>query len=197
MKSFAKSTAFLLICACLVGADAPEPPTFKSPKARDGRTLFDAEMKSADEEYAAKALKSMKTYKDTLLQAKGIATRSGDLDDANAIQATIKHLDEDMADVTAQGKAKGVLTITKVQWGSETKWVDVTKLAQANVQNGALRPMGPLPDPASGKDKTLVMEGIYGGRPFMIVYNTADSQGDFYFGKPMDRHKSGNGPKSN
>ncbi|MDB5293560.1 MAG: hypothetical protein JWL69_4801 [Phycisphaerales bacterium] len=184
MKRRFHAAAMVLICACLSGADSSNPPPFKSYKAKDARAFFDAEMKKADEEYAAKSLKAMKTYRDALVQAKAIATKSGDLDDANAIQATIKRLDESMSDDAAPAKTRSALVINKARWGSGAKWEDVTKLAQSKVENGALKPMGALPDPVFGQQKTLVMEGLYGGRPFMIVYNTADPQGNFYFGRP-------------
>jgi hypothetical protein len=181
-----------------LGAAGPSSDdAFRSGKARDARTTYVNQIRKAEDDYRMRAQKATREYRDTLEEAKGIATRSGDLDGANALRELIKDLDEQLSLLGQKTTGPGLI-VYRARWGTADRWTDVTKLVQSKIDGDCIRLSGPLPDPAYGKQKSLTIEGAYGGRPFTYQFNTVDPPGNFYFGgRPPPVSTTGDAPASN
>ena len=73
--------------------------------------------------------------------------------------------------------------IERAQSGCGDKWADVTALVRSRQKNDAVNNVPNLPDPAWGKQKTMIVEGIYGGKQFILSFNARDPGGRLVFGK--------------
>jgi hypothetical protein len=60
-------------------------------------------------------------------------------------------------------------TARRTRYGVPGNTKDVTDHVRAKVVGDALPPRKTLPDPAFGQPKTLVLEGTYGGREFVLT----------------------------
>jgi hypothetical protein len=182
-------SALGLVVGVLIAA---APPTFRNVKARDAKVVYDEEMRKAEVEYIAKSLAAKRNYRVRLEQGKIIATQAGDLDDANKIVAELKKVDQEIKefkDGPPAGVSRG-LVIRKASHGIGDKWADVTDAVRNKISNELLNLDG-LPDPAPGESKTIVVEGLYGGREFVLSFNDAggDPRKTFVFGMPSENVK--------
>lgn len=168
-----------LLCACsvaLIGADVA--PQIKSSRVREAASLYSKQVARAEEDCNDRILKARRSYRDALVQAQGLAVKSGDLDEANAIRDEIRGLDEQT------GSGAGDFSIIEARWGVKGKWSDFTKIAQSHVAGDALPTLDGLADPAVGQQKTIVIKAVYGGRPLVLICDTGNPLQAFFLGKP-------------
>jgi len=163
---------------------AADQVAFKTIKARDAKATYDDAMKKAETEYNEKVMRATKIYLSRLEAAKGAVVQSGDLDEANNLQAEMKRLEQEIKDFndTRAVLERGLL-IERAQSGFGDKWADVTALVRSRQKNDAVNNVPNLPDPAWGKQKTMIVEGIYGGKQFILSFNARDPGGRLVFGK--------------
>src|SRR5258705_8289010 len=163
----------------LLGADQL---TFKTIKARDAKVAYDEAMNKAQVEYNAKVLATKRNYRSRLENAKGAVLQSADLEEANKLAAEMKKLDQEIKESTVPPTMRGLL-IQRAQYGAGDKWADVTELFRGRQKNDALNNIPDLPDPLRGKHKILIVEGIYGGKEFVMSF-TINPGETFVFGAP-------------
>ena len=156
------------LLAVLLGAG--ELPSFKALKARDATAAYEKEMKKAEEEYARRAAAARKNFREALVVAKGVAMKKGDLDDANKMQGQIEQLAKELGEPPAPGKRpEPVLVVHSARYGAGQKWADVTEIVQSHVRDGVLaESYDHIPDPVPGYRKTLIIEGTFGGKEFVL-----------------------------
>ena len=176
------------LAVALLGA-AADPPEFKNMRARDATSAFEKDQRRAEDEYNKRMATARTKYKEALAGAKNAAMKSGDLEDANRMQAEIDQLSEEIKSPARLARADGPLTVRSARYGAGDKWADVTQNVRSHVHGGGLVNFYEgLPDPAFGVHKSLVVEGAYGGKDFVLTLG--ESRATYYFGEPP-REKSG------
>jgi hypothetical protein len=175
--------ASVAICL-LLGADQL---TFKTIKARDAKVAYDEAMNKAQVEYNAKVLAAKRNYRSRLENAKGAVLQSADLEEANKLAAEMKKVDQEIKEATVPPTMRGLL-IQRVQYGTGDKWTDLTELFRNRQRNDSLSNIPDLPDPARGKKKALIVEGIYGGKEFVMSFSISPGE-TFVFGAPSGELK--------
>jgi hypothetical protein len=167
----------------LLGADSV---SFKTIRARDAKVAYEDAMKKAELEYNQKVLLATKNYRSRLEAAKGAVLAEGNLDEIKALQAEMDRLDQELKDykdtrpVTGRG-----LIIAKAQFGISDRWADVTEQVRSGVRNNAIDTVAKLPDPAYGVRKTMIIQGSYGGKEFVLSFNEG-KPASIVFGAPAD-----------
>lgn len=162
----------LLLVPLLADEDETgEQPRFKQSKAREAEKAYQKAVANADAEYQRKVRDALKAYTAALKAAKTAATRAGDLEDANAIDAAMKKAAADSLEAPSRSGKGRQLVFTRVRYGIEGKMTDITKLVNERVKNDFvdlddLTSM--LPDPQWGARKSFVCEGTFGGKPFVL-----------------------------
>src|SRR5438132_11453063 len=116
-RCWAMSSLAVAICF-LLGADQV---TFKSAKGRDAKVAYEEAMKKAEVEYSEKVLAAKKNYRTRLEAAKAAVMQSGDLDEANKLQAEIKKLDQEIKDRSQPQPVRG-LVINRARYGITNQW---------------------------------------------------------------------------
>jgi len=177
--------AFLAaLVVVLLGADSV---TFKTIRARDARVAYDDAIKKAETEYNQKVLLATKNYRARLESAKGAVLAAGDLDEIKGLQAEMDRLDQGLKDYkdTRPVPARG-LFVAKAQYGLGDKWADITELVRSRQSRDAVNNVPNLPDPAWGKHKTMIIQGIYGGKEFVLSFNTGGPGETLVFGAPSE-----------
>jgi len=165
----------------LAGADQV---TFKTIRARDAKIAYDDAMKRAQTEYNEKVLLATKNYRARLEAAKGAVMAAGNLDEIKTFQAEMDRLDQELKDYKDTRPVSGRgLIIGKAQYGLGDKWADVTELVRSRQRNDAVNQVPNLPDPAWGKQKTIIIQGMYGGKEFVLSFN-ARAPETVVFGSP-------------
>jgi len=175
----------ILAVCLLMGADQVG---FKTIRARDAKIAYDEALKKAQGEYNEKVLTARKNYRMGLDAAKAQVMQSGDLDEANKLAAEVKKLDQEIKEGAVPPTMRGML-IRRAKFGIDDKWADVTDIIRHRLLNNAIVGMGDLPDPAFGKNKTLVLEGMYGGKDFVLSFNLGRPGTTFVFGMPSEELK--------
>ena len=180
-------TCLLAATVLLLGANQV---TFKTIRARDAKIAYDEAMKRAETEYNEKVLAATKNYRVRLEAAKGAVLQGGNLDEVNALQSELKRLDQEIKDFkdTRAVLSRG-LYIDKAQYGLGDKWADVTELVRSRQKGDAVNNVPNLPDPAWGKQKTLIVQGIFGGKEFVLSFNARGPGETLVFGAPSEELK--------
>jgi len=174
-----------LLVAPLVLLVAADQVTFKTIRARDARSAYDDAMKKAELEYNQKALLATKNYRSRLEAAKGAVLAEGNLDDIKALQAEMDRVDKELKDYKDTRPVAGRgLVILRAQYGINGKWADATELVRSRQKNDAVNHVPGLPDPIWGKSKTLIVEGTYGGKDFVLSFNQREPGDTLVFGAP-------------
>ena len=167
----------------LAGADQV---TFKTIRARDAKIAYDDAMKKAEMEYNQKVLLATKNYRSRLEAARGAVVAAGNLDEIRGLQAEMDRLDQELKDYKDTRPVAGRgLIINKAQFGIGDRWADVTEHVRNGVRNNAIDTVANLPDPAFGRHKTMIIQGFYGGKEFVLAY-TETNPGSIVFGAPAD-----------
>jgi hypothetical protein len=167
----------------LLGADQV---TFKTIRARDAKVAYDDAMKKAEAEYNQKVFLATKNYRARLETAKGAVLAGADLEENKTLQAEMDRLDQDLKDYkdTRPVGARGLI-ISKAQYGIGDKWADVTQQVRNGQKNDAVNRLQSLPDPAFGRHKTLIVQGVYGGKEFVLAFSEG-GPGSLVFGAPSN-----------
>lgn len=185
-------TSLRCVCVALVALllGAAEPSPFNALKARDAATAYEKEMRRAEEEYTRRAATARKTFREALVVAKGVAMKKADLDDANRMQAQIELLTKELGEPPPPGRAPDpVLVVRSARYGAGQKWADVTEIVRSHVRAGTLvESYDHIPDPVSGYRKTLIIEGTFGGKEF-ILHDSESHK--LTFGQPPRETPSG------
>jgi hypothetical protein len=163
---------------------AADQLTFKTIKARDAKVAYDEAMNKAQVEYNAKVLAAKRNYRSRLENAKGAVLQSADLEEANKLAAEMKKLDQEIKERAVPQDMRG-LFIARARWGVGDKWVDITELVRKKNSGEVLARISDVPDPAWGKSKTCVIEGMYGGREFVLSFSQAGVE-SLVFGLPSE-----------
>jgi hypothetical protein len=172
---------------------------FKSSQAKSVQAAYARGLAEAEKEYNRKVLEVTQTYQQGLRGPLTAATKGGNLDEANRIDAEIKRVTEEIADLrkAATRKAKpaaagrGGLVIERARYGmagTKDTWVDITRETRAAVRGGGLVGLNDAPritagDPSPGQRKTLEIVGTLDGRPFSLHMRDG-SPFETYFGEP-------------
>ena len=171
----------MLPLVLLVGADQV---TFKTIRARDAKAAYDDAMKKAELEYNQKVLLATKNYRTRLEAAKGAVLAEGNLEEIRALQAELDRLEAELKDYKDTRPVAGRgLIIGKAQYGLGDKWADVTEMVRSHQKNDAVNQIPSMPDKAFGKQKTLIIQGMYGGKEFVLSFNTRAPE-TLVFGSP-------------
>jgi len=170
-----------LVCL-LIGADET---TLKSVKARDAKVAYEEAMKKAEVDYSEKVLSAKKNYRGRLEAAKAAVMQSGDLDEANKIQAELKKLDQEIKDRSQPQPVRG-LVITRAKYGITNQWADVTEHVRKKNSGDAIANLTNFPDPAFGVPKIVVIEGLYAGREFVLAFDEGSPHNTLVFGVPSE-----------
>jgi hypothetical protein len=150
------------------GDQAPPVPT--SFDAREALRKYQITAKAADDACEQAKMVADKKLVVGLKAALGKATRDGNINDADAINAQIaaanKRIDDEKP---AVGSGSG-LVVLRALYGPESKeTADVTATIRRSVQGGSIQFRDlQLPDVAGFQHKTLLILGTYGGVPFSI-----------------------------
>ncbi|MCY2954413.1 MAG: hypothetical protein NTU53_20980 [Planctomycetota bacterium] len=163
---------------------AAETASIKSLKAREAKTVFEAELKKTEDAYYERIQAARRTYRDSLVQAKAAVMKNGDLDDANAIQAQLKEIESQIKNPPVGIKSSRGLVIDRATYGLDNKWMDVTPIIRSQVADDTMSSLGRLPEPAFGRNKTIFIQGTYAGREFLLSFNGGDPGATLIFGKP-------------
>jgi len=165
----------------LIGADQVD---FTTVRARDAKIAYDDAMKKAETEYNQKVFLATKNYRTRLEAAKGAVMAAGKLDEIRALQAEMDRADQELKDYKDTRPVSGRgLIIGKAQYGLGDKWADVTDLVRSRHRNDAVNQVPNMPDPAFGKHKTIIIQGTYGGKEFVLSFNTRAPE-TLVFGSP-------------
>jgi hypothetical protein len=180
---------WLILCVVapvcfLMGADQV---TFKTVRARDAKVAYDDAIKKAELDYNQKVFLATKNYRARLEAAKGAVLAEGNLDEIRGLQAELDRLDQELKDYkdTRPVPSRGLI-IGKAQYGLGDKWADVTELVRSRQNRDAVNNVPNLPDPAWGKHKTLIVHGMYGGKEFVLSFNTRGPGETLVFGAPSE-----------
>jgi hypothetical protein len=166
----------------LLGATADEP-AFKNVRAREAAAAYEKDQRRAEDEYNKRMSAARNKYREALSGAKNAAMKSGDLDDANHMQAEIEQLSDDTKGPPRPAKVEGPVVVRSASYGAGDKWADVTKTVRSHVRGPGLANFYEgLPDPAYGVHKSLVIEGTYGGKDFVLT--CGEDRSKYYFGEP-------------
>lgn len=181
------------LCAITFAADKPKAPNRpQSLTALAALREYDKAVKDADEAARQARLVAERKLIDKLKVSLTVATKAGNLVDANAIDGQIKAAQVRVeADSPTRPASRGLI-VKRAIWmpeGQEQKAVDLTEQVRA-VSNGGAIQLGDLlshqPDIANGVHKVLVINGSYGGTDFEI--RAPDSGlNNFRFGPPSSR----------
>jgi len=149
-------------------ADDPKP--FKVKEAADATARYEKEKKFLDDAYT-KALKEVqKTYLTSLTAARKTAIEKNDLDEAQAIVAVIKELEQPNEDKPEIGRFE----LISAKWGISEKWTDVTNICKARSKSGKLyiNPNDYLKlfgEPHANAHKNLIIVYAYRGKVLVEV----------------------------
>ena len=183
----------VVLCAITLAADKPKAPDRpQSPTALAALREYDKAVKDADETARQARLVAERKLIDKLKVSLTVATKAGNLVDANAIDSQIKAAQGRMEADTPTRPASRGLIVKRAIWmpeGQEQKAVDRTEQVRA-VANGGTLQLGEFlrnqPEIASGVHKILVIYGSYFGVDFEMRVQDSDFS-TFRFGPPSGR----------
>ena len=166
---------------------SPAPPTFKTESTWEARAASVRAIERAQADYRQQVLKAKQKYRDALQQAKAAAMKSGNLDEANAVQAELAQVEKDIRGIpdlsTPQMAPPPELIIRRASYGVEGRATDIAQLMNTQIRNGRIDSVNP-PDPASGVVKSVKIEGTYGGYDFVLSFPENFPLHHLVFGRP-------------
>ena len=165
----------------------PAPP-FKSGNALEARSAYVRAMNKARDDYRQHILKAKRVYRDSLNEAKQAAMKTGNLDEANAVQAELKIVDTEIAAIPnlPPPDIAPELVIRRARYGADQRQEDITRSLNAQIQDGRIDNVPVVPDPAPGTIKSVVIEGTYGGVDFVLAFPESFPLHHLRFGRPTN-----------
>lgn len=147
----------------------PDRPT--SPAAAAALKDYDKASQAADDAWKQAKIVAERKLIEKLKQPLAIATRAGNLEEANSINAQIKAATARMDAATPPVLTQGSL-LQRAMWvpiGEEKKAKDVTDKLRAclSATGFQLKDLA-LGDPANGFHKVLIIDGVFGGLPYTL-----------------------------